>query len=135
MTRPQRFLLIAALACVAILAAGGGIIGIWIQRDVNRSSAAARQRFPDERDRIAALIAVMRSEELPLTERNRAIWALGQIADPRALPALEEAHTGKPCNHAIAICQYELDKAIKRCRRTAKSAEPSAAAGGETGRR
>ena len=62
-----------------------------------------------------ALIEYMNSESHPLKERNRAVWALGRLRDPRALPALEGVYTGDLCEHARFLCQYELEKAIKRC--------------------
>ena len=33
----------------------------------------------------------------------------------RSLPVLEAVYTGEPCDHEEVLCQYELEKAIKRC--------------------
>ncbi|HUT07852.1 MAG TPA: hypothetical protein VMY15_03320, partial [Candidatus Latescibacteria bacterium] len=62
------------------------------------------------------LIAMMNSDDRPLRDRNLAVWALGQLGDPRGLPSLERLATGGPCDHAAAICQHELRKAIRQCR-------------------
>ena len=67
-------------------------------------------------DKVEALIKYIDSDEHPLRKRNRAIWALGQLGDPRASPILEKLYTGEPCNHFKYVCQYELKKALKLCR-------------------
>lgn len=51
-----------------------------------------------------------------LKERNGAVWALGQLGDERALPALEKVYTGYEgvkCRDEVDVCQYEVQKAIK----------------------
>ena len=45
-------------------------------------SARATQEYSG--DRVEALIAYLQSEEHSLRNRNRAVWALGQIGDDRA---------------------------------------------------
>ncbi|MBF0208082.1 MAG: hypothetical protein HQK53_14480 [Oligoflexia bacterium] len=50
--------------------------------------------------------------------RNNAIWALGQLADRRALPALNKLYLGtiSPRESGDStISQYELKKAIQWC--------------------
>ena len=47
--------------------------------------------------------------------RNEAIWALGQLGDSRALPALQRLYTGNiPPREPLdaGISQYELRKAV-----------------------
>jgi len=53
-------------------------------------------------------------ENCPLAERNRAVWALGELEDRAALPVLRHYHTGARCDHAAGLCQYELGKAIQK---------------------
>lgn len=89
---------------VASLAIGSGVRAV---------SAAALRARPG--DRIAALLAYADSPAVSLHECNRAVWALGQIGDARALPVLEKHFHGGPCDHDRALCQYELKKAIKAC--------------------
>jgi len=58
------------------------------------------------------------SDEKTFRQRNKAIWALGQLADSQALPVLKSYYTGKvPANESLdkSISQYELEKAIKWC--------------------
>jgi len=86
----------------------------WITADAYQRGAKAMREFPG--DEVDALAALVTSETRPLSERNRAVWALGQIGDGRALPALERLYTGVPCDHARYLCQYELKKAIEKCR-------------------
>jgi hypothetical protein len=71
------------------------------------------------KDCVESLCAYLESDKHTLSEKNQAIWALGQMADPRALTTLEKFYTGepcpKPCNKEDRICQYELAKAIQWC--------------------
>jgi hypothetical protein len=67
-------------------------------------------------DAVEALIAYVDSPRYALQRRNRAVWALGQLGDARALPVLEKHFTGGPCDHDRELCQRELGKAIEACR-------------------
>jgi hypothetical protein len=67
-------------------------------------------------DCVESLISLLQDEGKPFRERNSAIWALGQLGDPRALPVLENYYTGEiPKRESLDadISQYELKKAIK----------------------
>jgi hypothetical protein len=86
----------------------------WIQGEAHKVAAISMRAHAG--DEVTALTAFVTSETHGLDERNDAVWALGQLADPRALPGLEQFHTGEPCDHATSLCQYELEKAIARCR-------------------
>jgi len=97
--------LIVALALVAFVS-----ISLRIGADVRAMSKLAVQDHPG--DRVEALIQYVEDTNHGLRDRNRAIWALGQLGDRRALPALRKHHTGEPCDHATALCQRELGKAI-----------------------
>jgi hypothetical protein len=67
-------------------------------------------------DSVSALMAFAASPSHSLRDRNRAVWALGQLGDARALALLERHYTGKPCDHQSELCQQELKKAIHLCR-------------------
>ncbi len=67
-------------------------------------------------DPVTALLAVVNSPDATLEVKNQAIWALGQLGDPRALPILEPLVSGEECDHAQQICQQGLEKAIPLCR-------------------
>jgi len=104
------------LVVAALVLGYGAFAGLawWITADAYERGRATMREFPgDEVDALAALVG---SEGRSLAERNRAVHALGQIADKRALPTLERYYTGAPCNHSRHLCQYELKKAIGRCR-------------------
>ncbi len=45
-------------------------------------------------DCVEALTQLVKDQENTFRERNRAIWALGQLGDKRALSVLEELYTG-----------------------------------------
>ena len=91
------------------------VLMCWsIRSSVIEMSAEAVSQYPG--DRIEALITYVDSNNHSLRQRNRAVWALGQIGDKRALPVLEKYYTGEPCDHRNSLCQGELAKAIKLCR-------------------
>jgi len=93
---------------------GFGAIFWYIEFSVQEICVIAQQAHPG--DDLAALIVYMNSEEHSLKERNLAVWALGRLRNPRALPALEKAYTGESCDHDRYLCQYELNKAIRHCK-------------------
>ena len=68
---------------------------------------------------VDAMILVLNSDQYTFEEKNHAIWVLGQLADERALPVLEELYTEVPTAREpldTAISQYELSKAIDWCK-------------------
>ena len=90
----------------------------WISSDVRAMGKKAQQQF--EGDEVEALIAALESDKLTFKEKNQVIWALGEIGDKRALPALEKIYTGelcqKPCDSSQYICQYGIKKALHGCK-------------------
>jgi HEAT repeat protein len=105
----SRFALVLALVFAAVVFATGALIG----SAVHAASEAALQGQPT--DRVLALMAYIESPKHTLKERNRAVWALGQLGDARAVPALQRYVTGEKCDHAHRLCQHELRKAIRLC--------------------
>jgi hypothetical protein len=104
-------LLLALAASIAVLVATGyAAVSVSIRSGVRETAAAAIARQPG--DRIAALAAWVDCDSCPLPDRNRAVWALGQLRDRRALPVLEKHYTGAGCNHSAGLCQRELRKAL-----------------------
>ena len=112
----RRVLPLGLLICFAVLLAGYLLICFSIRSSVKEISARAVQEYPGER--VEALMAYVESENHSLRDRNRAVWALGQIGDNRALSTLEKYYTGGPCDHSSYLCQHELEKAIKQCKGT-----------------
>jgi hypothetical protein len=100
---------VGGLVIVALLAVSWAI-GSGVQ-------VATRLAVREHRgDRISALMAYVESPSQSPGDRNRAVWALGQLGDARALTVLEKHYAGKPCDHSRMLCQRELKKAIHLCR-------------------
>ena len=107
----------SAIVAVAALVTTAFFTVSWsIQSGINSASEMALREQPG--DQVLALIAFANSGAQPFRERTRAVWALGQLRDRRALPVLERHYTGDPCDHARGLCQKELRKAINLIRRT-----------------
>ncbi|MDD4352213.1 MAG: hypothetical protein PHU71_04520 [Candidatus Gracilibacteria bacterium] len=67
-------------------------------------------------DCVTALMLQVQDEEASFSDRNHAIWALGQLGDERALDLLKNLYTGEiPPREKWegVLSQYELKKAIK----------------------
>lgn len=109
-----KFLLYGIPSGIVLLVIAYGLACWSIGAGVKSISEEALSIFPG--DTIASLMKYVDSEENDPQKRNRAVWALGQLGDPKALPVLEKLYTGKPCDHSRFLCQHELEKAIKACR-------------------
>ena len=109
----KRFLLLVPVAVVLLLAAVP-VLSWKIGHDVHAAAGAAVGEFGGHP--VIALQHVACDEARPLRERNRAVWALGQLGDPSALPALESLATGEECRHDEYVCQRGVQKAIAGCR-------------------
>jgi len=71
-------------------------------------------------DCVASLMLQVSSTNHTFKEKNTAVWALGQIADKRALPLLKSMYEGVPSHKEPldkAVSQHELEKAIKWCQK------------------
>jgi HEAT repeat protein len=101
---------LAVLIVALLLVAGFAAIKWSIHADVSDATELALREYPG--DDVLALIAFVESDEHSLPARNRAVWALGQLGDARALPTLERKYTGETCDHARRLCEHELKKAI-----------------------
>lgn len=106
----QLTVLLAGLGLLAGLVASVSV-SLLIGAEVRTVSDAAGLRYPG--DRVEALMRCVEDVSNSLQERNRAVWALGQLGDRRALTMLRKHHAGGPCDHANALCQRELAKAIR----------------------
>ncbi len=86
----------------------------YIGQNVQATCDSAQELY--DGDCVHSLISVLHNEEASFSDRNSAIWALGQLGDEIALPTLESyftevPETREPLNEMIS--QYELSKAIK----------------------
>lgn len=100
-------MVLAVLAVLGIMAVQGLIF--YSTRSV---AALAQDEFGG--DSVTALMRAVECRTCSLSQRNKAVWALGEIADSRALPVLRAYYKGGRCSHDIALCQYELRKAIRK---------------------
>lgn len=116
----KRFIGRAAAIGLVLIAAVLLGSALLIASGVHAASEAALLERPG--DRVLALMAYVESPKHTLRERNRAVWALGQLGDARALPVLEPKFTGRDCDHERDLCQHELRKAIRLCRGAANVA-------------
>lgn len=92
-----------------------GALRWQMQSALDECGRTAQAAHPHPGDHVAAMLDYAQSPSHSLRQRNRVIWALGQARDPRALPFLESARMGEPCDHERNLCQHELAKAIKLC--------------------
>lgn len=85
-------------------------VSLWIGSEVKRASEAAMKQY--DGDAVEALIQCVEDEGSALRVRNRAVWALGQWGDPRALAILKQHMTRQTCDHEHDLCQHEVSKAV-----------------------
>ncbi len=107
----RRKLLLAGAGLLVLLMLALAAIIVSIRSGLQRFSDDAIARFPG--DRTGALIRLVDCETCSMTDRNHAVWALGQMVKERAIPVLRKHFDGQPCTHATRLCQYELGKAIR----------------------
>lgn len=84
---------------------------IWIGQSVEEKCVMAQEKYGGEC--VEALRAKLEDPSVSLDEKNKTVWALGQLGDRKALSVLKKYYTGEPCDHEKYLCQYELEKAIK----------------------
>ena len=102
-----------ALTTAVLGTAGFVTTAALIGSGVHAATEAALREQPS--DRVLALMSYVESTKHTLEERNRAVWALGQLGDARALPVLRKYFTEQKCDHDHLLCQHELKKAIRLC--------------------
>lgn len=82
-------------------------------------SACLRTQSEYVKDCVDSLIEYIQSDKNTFKNRNSAVWALGQLADKKALPFLYELDKSLPqqekCKYENSLCKYEVQKAIKWC--------------------
>ena len=111
-TKLIKKIIIAAIIVLAIIIASS-FFGIY--NTVRKTCDFAKEKNQGKCQ--TALASVLKDEEVTPKEKNDAIWALGQMAEPESLPALEKIYVGKvpegrePLNEVVS--QYEIEKAIR----------------------
>ena len=105
-------IIISCITVFVLYGAGARLIFTGVQQYTHQAQAAYGG------DAAGALIALVEDENASFEARNSAIWALGQLGDERALPALTQLDTDEeqsaPYDSTAYIVQYSLDKAIKQ---------------------
>ena len=101
---------VAILAFTILILFSG--LKVWIKTDANSFAEEVSKDF--QKDKTAALIAVIDSENYTLKDKNKAIWALGVLKEKEALSKLESLVTNEECMHEKDLCQYEINKATKK---------------------
>jgi len=88
-----------------------------IYSSVKGKCLSAMEEF--QKDCVESWIEVIKSDSHSFKEKNGAVWAMGQIADKKALPFLESLSETtsfkEPCKLNEDICGFEVRKAIKWC--------------------
>jgi hypothetical protein len=95
--------------------AGYAAVFASIHGSVTDAARSAMAKYPG--NRVQALCTLVDCQNCGLAERNRAVWALGQLRDTRALPFLMKYYTRQKCNHASDLCQHELQNAVDAIQR------------------
>lgn len=111
----KKIILIGALTAIIIVVVifTGGMFSIYYT--VSKTCDSAKEKHGGKCQ--PALVAVLEDEKASPKEKNDAIWALGQMAEPESLAALEKLYAGKvpeerePLDEVVS--QYELEKAIR----------------------
>lgn len=93
------------------LVLGAFILGVqWIGYDVRQQCVDAREEY--QGTCVESLSKLVLDQRQKLRHRTQAVWALGQLGDKKALPALEELATLPECQKG-SECEYELAKALR----------------------
>ena len=85
------------------------IVTYYVESQVQETCQMAMLIYPG--DKIQALINVTKNQNACTKDRSRALWALGQLGDKKALPYLIENFSGI---EETDICIYEAQFAIEK---------------------
>lgn len=113
----KKLIAILSLILVTLLLSGYIAIYFWIDSDVKKNIAVAKEKYPGKAE--DALIAYLLDTTNTTHDRTHiAVWTLGQIKSEKAIPVLTTLYKndpeGKTCkeNHRYSLCQYEIYKAL-----------------------
>ena len=116
----KRFIIWILVAGFVIFLGSAAYTFQLIHKQVSRITALAKSEYPGEA--VEALCSLVGSEDHGFEDRNSAVWALGQLADPEALPFLEQLNAATaedtvPFDRSGKLSKYEIEKAIKWCKK------------------
>lgn len=86
---------------------------------VSKTCNIAQEKYSNT-NCVDSMILILESDDTSFSDKNKAIWVLGQLADKRALPTLKTLYKdGSTVNEPLDknINNYELSKAIRWCER------------------
>lgn len=115
----RRLLIMTLVICFIIF--GTAVIYTFsvIHNQVENITTIAKVNF--KKNAIESLTELISSKNFSFSDKNAAIWALGQYADPEALPFLEKINASTEdhdyCNREQELCKKGIEKAIKWCRK------------------
>ncbi|MCB1184770.1 HEAT repeat domain-containing protein [bacterium] len=109
----RRYAWRALLLGLVLVVGGAAATSLVIGRQVRGAVAAAQSWEPG--DPVEALLAVATSPDYAVAERNRAVWALGQLGDSRAVAPLATLLPHTNCEHGQDVCRRKLEQAIELC--------------------
>ena len=114
----MRWTIVRIAVPVILVAAALGllVLRVSITRSIDSITGEALAASPRAADQVEALMIFVADEDHDLDRRNSAVWALGQLRDPRALPLLQGYETEGDCRHGIELCRRGLRKAVALCR-------------------
>jgi len=92
LSRAKRLAFALPLALFALTALTLAADGLIIGSSVRLFSHKAQSQFPG--NRVQALIALVKCQSCDRRDRNNAVWTLGQLDSPAALPVLESCASG-----------------------------------------
>lgn len=116
----KRFILWILVAGLVIFLGSVAYTFQLIHKRVARITALAQSEYPGEA--VEALCSLVDSEAYGFEDKNSAVWALGQLADPEALPFLEQLNARTagdtvPIDRSFGLSKYEIERAIKWCKK------------------
>lgn len=116
----KRIIIWIIVAGFVILLGSAGYTFNQIYRQVTRITEVAKSEFSGAA--VEALSSLIESDAYGFEDKNTAIWALGQLADPEALPFLEKLNSKTeediiPFDRSSGLSKYEIEKAIKWCQK------------------
>lgn len=117
-SRLSWLVVILGIALVSMIAFGYGYFRWARWNSLQASIAQGRVLAGPSASETEALVRLLESPDAPLGERNRALWALGEMGDDSVLPILREMDRYEECEHATRICVRELRKAIWKLERS-----------------
>lgn len=85
------------------------VVTYKVENQVQETCKAAVSIYPG--DKIQALVNVSKNQSTCTKDKSRALWALGQLGDKKALPYLLENFDGI---EETDICIYEAQFAIEK---------------------